>query len=171
MYKTGIDFILSEYIDNLLLDKAISCLLVNRPEIVKHFKDPTLYFLTNEFINYKMDKCLECSPKHIIELSIILDIFVNNTYYNLINPDDTNFQLLSVIMSSTLADDLLKKLREILVDKDPEDPKDEQYYLNNTLDKFTINILRELEKKDINVDVYVANLRISLNKIINSLLK
>ena len=171
MYKTGIDFILSEYIDNLLLDKAISCLLVNRPEIVKHLKDPTLYFLTNEFINYKMDKCLECSPRHIIELSIILDIFVNNTYYNLINPDDTNFQLLSVIMSSTLADDLLKKLREILVDKDPDDTKDEQYYLNNTLDKFTINILRELEKKDINVDVYVANLRISLNKIINSLLK
>ena len=47
MYKTGIDFILSEYIDNLLLDNALSCLLVNRPEIVKHLKDPSLFYTTN----------------------------------------------------------------------------------------------------------------------------
>ena len=43
-------------------------------------------------------------------------------------------------MSSTLADDLLKNC-ENLVDKNQDDTKDEQYYLNNTLNKFTINIL------------------------------
>jgi hypothetical protein len=170
MHKTGIDFILNEYIDYLLTDNAISCLVVNRPEIVKHLRDPSLYYLTNLFVNNYMDRCVSRSPKQMIELSIILDIFVNNTYYNLINPDDTNFQLLTIIMSSQLADNLLTKLREILVDKDSEEC-DEKYYLDNTLEKFSNNIVKELENRDINVDVYIANLRIDLNKIIISLLK
>ena len=76
MHKTGIDFILNEYIDYLLTDNAISCLVVNRPEIVKHLRDPSLYYLTNLFVNNYMDRCVSRSPKQMIELSIILDIFV-----------------------------------------------------------------------------------------------
>jgi hypothetical protein len=170
MHKTGIDFILGEYIDYLLADDALCCLVVNRPEIVKHLRDSSLYYMTNLFVNNYMDRCVSRSPKLIIELAIILDIFVNNTYFNLINPDDTNFQLFSIIMSSQLADNLLTKLKEILVNREPDEP-DEKYYLDNTLNKFSNNIVKELGNRDINVDVYTENLRIDLNKIIISLLK
>lgn len=167
MYKTGIDFILIQYLDKILSDNALSCLLTNRPDITKHLKDSTLYYLSNLFVNNYMEKCVTLSPKLIIELCIILDLFINNTYYNLINPDDTNFQLFSIILNSQLAVDLSDKLEEILSDSEV-DYKD---ILDEILGKFSNNINKEIEKRVINIDVYVANLRISLNKTIISLLK
>ena len=154
-------------LDKILSDNALSCLLTNRPDITKHLKDSTLYYLSNLFVNNYMEKCVTLSPKLIIELCIILDLFINNTYYNLINPDDTNFQLFSIILNSQLAVDLSDKLEEILSDSEV-DYKD---ILDEILGKFSNNINKEIEKRVINIDVYVANLRISLNKTIISLLK
>lgn len=167
MYKTGIDFILNDYSDKILSDNALSCLVTNRPDITKHLKDSTLYYLSNLFVNNYMDKCIAVSPKSIIELCIILDLFVNNTYYNLINSDDTNFQLFSIILNSQLAVDLSDKLEEILIDNEVGYKE----ILDQILEKFSNNINKEIEKREINIDVYVANLRISLNKTIISLLK
>ena len=65
---------------------------------------------------------------------------------------------------------LLRSDRVSPIDRDTDEP-DEKYYLDKTLNKFSNNIVKELEKRDINVDVYTANLRIDLNKIIISLLK
>ena len=171
---TGIDFLLDEYIDKLVINKTIAALIVNRSDIETHLRDRSLYYITNDFIEHHLSKCTLINSNLIIKLSIIFDIIINNTYKLLINPDDTNFQLLSLILNSTLVvdiDDIIEAIYEnkkcIGGEYDIERTNLSEYILG----KLANNLVKNLDQKEINPDIYTSNVRFDLIKIIFLLLK
>ena len=175
MNKTGVDFLLTEYIDSIVVDKTIRGLLVNRNDIEKHLRDPTLYYVTNQFVDDYLEKCTIENSKLIAELCILFDIIINNTYKLLISPDDMNFQLFVLILNSKLVLDIEEKLEMIFVNKNdmPESEKKEKRaeITDLILAKMSDNLVKQLDVSEVNPDVYTFNVRLDLNKIIVSLLK
>jgi len=167
---TGIDFLLNEYVDKILTDKSTLCLTTHRDDIEKHLRDKSLYFITNNFIENELVNCGVINSKLIIELAIIFDIIINNTYKLLISPDDTNFQLFVLILNSTLVIDIEDKIDTIFKNKD-RSVEEKEEVIDSILAKMSNNLVRDLDGKEINPDIYVVNVRLDLNKIIISLFK
>ena len=117
MQSTGIDFLLNEYVDRIMVDKALVGLTVNRDDIETHLRNISLYRVTNNFLENGLENCEISNSKLITELAIIFDIIINNTYKLLIAPDDTNFQLFVLILNSTLVCDIEEKVKLIYDNK------------------------------------------------------
>ena len=178
MEQTGVDFLLEKYVDKIVVDKTLNCLLTNRKDIEKHLRDTKLYKITNNFIENTLEKCDLTNSRLITELSIIFDIIVNTTYKQLISMDDTNFQLFVLILNSTLVLDIEEKINQIFINGEEsvntsQDSQidDQQEVLNSILDKMSNNLVKDLDNREINPDVYEFNLRNDLIKIINQLVK
>ena len=171
---TGIDFLLDEYVDKLVIDKTLASLIVNRNDIEKHLRDRSLYYIANDFIEHHLSECTLINSKLMIQLTIIFDIIVNNIYKLLINPDDTNFQLFSLILNSTLVMDIENIIEAIYDNKKSsgDEYNDERKSVTDIImDKLAGNLVKNLDQKEINPDVYTANVRIDLIKSIFLLLK
>ncbi len=171
---TGIDFLLDEYVDKLVIDKTLASLIVNRNDIEKHLRDRSLYYIANDFIEHHLSKCTLINSKLMIQLTIIFDIIVNNIYKLLINPDDTNFQLFSLILNSTLVMDIENIIEAIYDNKKSsgDEYSDERKSVTDIImDKLAGNLVKNLDQKEINPDVYTANVRFDLIKSIFLLLK
>ena len=97
MQDTGIDFLITSYVDKIMVDKALVGLTANRDDIERHLRDVSLYRVTDNFLKNGLERCEISNSKLITELAIIFDIIINNTYKLLIAPDDTNFQLFVLI--------------------------------------------------------------------------
>ncbi len=175
MQETGIDFLLTEYVDKIMVDKALVGLTANRDDIERHLRDVSLYSVTDNFLNNGLERCEISNSKLITELAIIFDIIINNTYKLLIAPDDTNFQLFVLILNSTLVCDIEEKVKQIYENKRhlPEDERREERndITGLILERMSNNLIKDLDNSEVNPDVYVFNVRLDLNKIINSLLK
>ena len=175
MQATGIDFLLNEYVDRIMIDKALVGLTANRDDIETHLRNESLYRVTNNFIETGLENCEISNSKLITELAIIFDIIINNTYKLLIAPDDTNFQLFVLILNSTLVCDIEEKVELIYANKDNLSMNERHQkkcdITGLILEKMSNNLVKDLDNKEINPDVYTFNVRLDLNKIINSLLK
>ena len=175
MEDTGIDFLLRQYIDTIVVEKTIAGLIVNRDDIERHLRDVSLYSVTNNFIENSLEKCEISNSKLITELAIIFDIIINNTYKLLISPNDTNFQLFVLILNSKLVMDIEEKVEAIFLNKNSltlDERKSKQRSVTDTiLEKMSDNLVKDLGDREVNPDVYTFNVRLDLNKIINSLLK
>ena len=175
MEDTGIDFLLRQYIDTIVVEKTIAGLIVNRDDIERHLRDVSLYSVANNFIENSLEKCEISNSKLITELAIIFDIIINNTYKLLISPDDTNFQLFVLILNSKLVMDIEEKVESIFLNKNSltlDERKSKQRSVTDTiLEKMSDNLVKDLGDREVNPDVYTFNVRLDLNKIINSLLK
>ena len=49
MQATGIDFLLKEYVDRIMVDKALVGLTANRDDIERHLRNTSMYSVTNNF--------------------------------------------------------------------------------------------------------------------------
>ena len=175
MQETGIDFLLTEYVDKIMVDKALVGLTANRDDIERHLRDVSLYSVTDNFLNNGLERCEISNSKLITELAIIFDIIINNTYKLLIAPDDTNFQLFVLILNSTLVCDIEEKVKQIYENKrhlsEDERIEERNDITGLILERMSNNLIKDLDNSEVNPDVYVFNVRLDLNKIINSLLK
>ena len=167
---TGIDFLLDEYVDKLVIDKTLASLIVNRNDIEKHLRDRSLYYIANDFIEHHLSECTLINSKLMIQLTIIFDIIVNNIYKLLINPDDTNFQLFSLILNSILVMDI-ENIIEAIYDNKKSSGDERKSVTDIIMDKLAGNLVKNLDQKEINPDVYTANVRFDLIKTIFLLLK
>ena len=108
-------------------------------------------------------------------MAIIFDIIINNTYKLLIAPDDTNFQLFVLILNSTLVCDIEEKVELIYANKQHLSGEERLVERNDItgliLERMSNNLVKDLDNSEVNPDVYTFNVRLDLNKIINSLLK
>ena len=57
MEDTGIDFLLRQYIDTIVVEKTIAGLIVNRDDIERHLRDVSLYSVANNFIENSLERC------------------------------------------------------------------------------------------------------------------
>ena len=175
MQDTGIDFLITSYVDKIMVDKALVGLTANRDDIERHLRDVSLYCVTDNFLKNGLEKCEISNSKLITELAIIFDIIINNTYKILISPDDTNFQLFVLILNSTLVCDIEEKVKQIYENKQhlTEDERTEERndITGLILERMSNNLVKDLDNSEVNPDVYTFNVRLDLNKIINSLLK
>jgi len=175
MQNTGIDFLITNYVDRIMVDKALVGLTANRNDIELHLRDVSLYSVTENFLKNGLERCEISNSKLITELAIIFDIIINNTYKLLICPDDTNFQLFVLILNSTLVCDIEEKVKQIYENKQhlTEDQREEERndITGLILERMSNNLVKDLDNSEVNPDVYTFNVRLDLNKIINSLLK
>tara|TARA_B100000902_G_scaffold396742_1_gene458595 strand:- start:1165 stop:1692 length:528 start_codon:yes stop_codon:yes gene_type:complete len=175
MQNTGIDFLLTRYIDRIMVDKALVGLTANRDDIDRHLRDVSLYSVTDNFLKNGLERCEISNSKLITELAIIFDIIINNTYKLLICPDDTNFQLFVLILNSTLVCDIEEKVKQIYENKShltSDERREERNDITGLiLERMSNNLVKDLDNSEVNPDVYTFNVRLDLNKIINSLLK
>ena len=175
MQDTGIDFLLTEYVDKIMVDKALVGLTANRDDIERHLRDVSLYSVTDNFLKNGLERCEISNSKLITELAIIFDIIINNTYKLLISPDDTNFQLFVLILNSTLVCDIEEKVKQIYENKrhltETERREERNDITGLILERMSNNLIKDLDNSEVNPDVYTFNVRLDLNKIINSLLK
>ena len=175
MQNTGIDFLITSYVDKIMVDKALVGLTANRDDIERHLRDVSLYRVTDNFLKNGLERCEISNSKLITELAIIFDIIINNTYKILISPDDTNFQLFVLILNSTLVCDIEEKVKQIYENKmhltEDERREERNDITGLILERMSNNLVKDLDNKEVNPDVYTFNVRLDLNKIINSLLK
>ena len=175
MQNTGIDFLLTSYVDKIMVDKALVGLTANRDDIESHLRDVSLYGVTDNFLKNGLERCEISNSKLITELAIIFDIIINNTYKLLISPDDTNFQLFVLILNSTLVCDIEEKVKQIYENKmhlnEDERIEERNDITGLILERMSNNLVKDLDNSEVNPDVYTFNVRLDLNKIINSLLK
>ena len=175
MQDTGIDFLITSYVDKIMVDKALVGLTANRDDIERHLRDVSLYRVTDNFLKNGLERCEISNSKLITELAIIFDIIINNTYKILISPDDTNFQLFVLILNSTLVCDIEEKVKQIYENKmhltEDESREERNDITGLILERMSNNLVKDLDNKEVNPDVYTFNVRLDLNKIINSLLK
>tara|TARA_B100000242_G_C43033464_1_gene481673 strand:- start:841 stop:1368 length:528 start_codon:yes stop_codon:yes gene_type:complete len=175
MQDTGIDFLITSYVDKIMVDKALVGLTANRDDIERHLRDVSLYRVTDNFLKNGLERCEISNSKLITELAIIFDIIINNTYKILISPDDTNFQLFVLILNSTLVCDIEEKVKQIYENKmhltEDERREERNDITGLILERMSNNLVKDLDNKEVNPDVYTFNVRLDLNKIINSLLK
>ena len=175
MQNTGIDFLITSYVDKIMVDKALVGLTANRDDIERHLRDVSLYSVTDNFLKNGLERCEISNSKLITELAIIFDIIINNTYKILISPDDTNFQLFVLILNSTLVCDIEEKVKQIYENKmhlnEDERSEERNDITGLILERMSNNLVKDLDNSEVNPDVYTFNVRLDLNKIINSLLK
>ena len=80
-----------------------------------------------------------------------------------------------MILNSTLVCDIEEKVKQIYANKQhlTEDEREEERndITGLILERMSNNLVKDLDNSEVNPDVYTFNVRLDLNKIINSLLK